>query len=82
MLYIIVNLYDLQWLLVNGMPKFSRIMAQYQSKFTNSPKLNKIYYNNRNLKLLLNLLRPVHSFYITNFHKKVGVFGCHLFVIF
>jgi len=56
--YILCNLCDLLWLLIPNMAKFSRVMSAYR-KGTSADdlvELNGIYFDNRDLKLLLNLL--------------------------
>ena len=56
--YFLLNLYNTAWLLVPSMGKLRRIMRNFRKKCsanTNS-QLEDFYYNNRDIRLLLNLL--------------------------
>ena len=65
--YLVCTVYNLMWLIIPNMSPLSRVMARYRSHVTlkgDSPtdaaaalgELYHVYYNNRDLKLLLNLL--------------------------
>ena len=57
-LYFLLNLYNTAWLLVPSMGKLRRIMKNFREKRsanTNS-QLEDFYFNNRDVRLLLNLL--------------------------
>ena len=68
LLYILCNIYNLQWLLFPCFGKLSRVMAAYKYNIKEREKgsgksdeeilgdLYDIYYNNRDLRLLLDLL--------------------------
>ena len=63
--YLLCNLYDFLWLLIPNMAKFSKIMSAYRASVSSPDDiggLSRFYYDNRDLKLLLNLLWDDHIF--------------------
>ena len=62
--YLLCNIYNLLWLVIPPMGEFSRVMSKFKVKTVNSgdlDELNRVYYDNRDLRLLLNLLWVVQN---------------------
>ena len=62
--YLLCNIYNFLWLVISSMAKFSRVMSKFKGKTVNSgdlDELNRMYYNNRDFRLLLNLLWVVQN---------------------
>ena len=60
--YLLCNIYDFLWLLIPNMAKFSKIMSEYRTSVDPGDLggLNRVYYDYRDFKLLLNLLWADH----------------------
>ena len=54
--YFLLNLYNTVWLLVPFLGKLRRVMTKFRNKSFVHRQLEEFYYNNRDIKLLLNLL--------------------------
>ena len=61
--YLLCNIYNFLWLVIPPMGKFSRIMSKFKGTGNSDDmdELNRVYYNNRDFRLLLNLLWVVQN---------------------
>ena len=55
-MYFLLNLYNTAWLLIPSFGKLRRIMTKFRSKCFVHRELEEFYYNNKDTRLLLNLL--------------------------